>query len=162
MTSPTRSSGVDVLHVSPDDLAASEDIRALKARYFRCMDTKDWDAFADQFTSDATLDVSGEMRGPGSGDGFVRGREAIVAFVRGSIDPVTTVHHGHMPEIEIVSPTEATGIWAMEDMLRFPGGRDMHGYGHYHETYEKHGDQWRIKSSTLTRLRTDFMPAPAQ
>ena len=144
--------------MSPEDLAEHEDIKALKARYFRCLDTKDWVGFADQFTPDATLDVSGEMRGPDSNDGFVRGRAEIVAFVRGSIDAVTTVHHGHMPEIDIVSATEATGIWAMEDMLRWPAGGplvSMHGYGHYHETYEKVDGRWRIASTRLTRLRVD-------
>jgi hypothetical protein len=32
----------------------------------------------------------------------------------------------------------------------------MHGFGHYHETYEKADGQWRITSSTLTRLSMDF------
>jgi len=72
---------------------------------------------------------------------------------------VITVHHGHMPEIELTSATTATGVWAMEDMLRWPDGREMHGYGHYHETYEKVGGAWRIKSSKLTRLRTDLTQA---
>jgi SnoaL-like domain len=141
-----------------DDLKTVEEIKALKARYFRCMDTKDWDGFADQFTSDAALDVSGEMRASANDDGLLRGRSEITAFVRGAIDPVTTVHHGHMPEIEIVSPTQATGVWAMEDMLRWPEGspiRAMHGYGHYHETYEKSDGRWRIASLKLTRLQVD-------
>jgi hypothetical protein len=60
-----------------------------------------------------------------------------------------------MPEIEITSPTTARGVWAMEDMLRWPDGRELHGYGHYHETYERTDDGWRIKTLTLTRLRTD-------
>jgi hypothetical protein len=35
----------------------------------------------------------------------------------------------------------------------------MLGFGHYHETYEKSGDgEWRIKSSTLTRLHVDMTP----
>ena len=33
----------------------------------------------------------------------------------------------------------------------------LDGYGHYHETYEKGADGWRIKSSKLTRLHTDFV-----
>jgi hypothetical protein len=37
----------------------------------------------------------------------------------------------------------------------------MQGFGHYHETYEKVDDAWRIKSSTLTRLSMDFT-APAE
>ena len=46
----------------------------------------------------------------------------------------------------------------MEDKLRWPPGgpiRTLHGYGHYHETYEKLEEQWRIKTITLTRLRVD-------
>jgi hypothetical protein len=71
---------------------------------------------------------------------------------------VVTVHHGHMPEIEITSDDTATGIWAMEDKLRWPEGSPigwMHGYGHYHETYERVDGAWRIKTLTLTRLRID-------
>ncbi len=101
-----------------------------------------------------------------SGDGVVRGRAEIAAFVRGAIDAVTTVHHGHMPEIEILSPTRATGVWAMEDMLRWPEGapiRALHGFGHYHETYEKADGRWRIATTKLTRLRVDVeMPTDPQ
>jgi hypothetical protein len=64
-----------------------------------------------------------------------------------------------MPEITLTSDTTATGIWAMEDHLWWPEGspiRHLHGYGHYHESYEKDADgEWRIKELTLTRLRTD-------
>ncbi len=119
-----------------EQLLAIEDIKQLKARYFRCMDTKDWDGFAAVFAPNAVLDVTGET---GTDEGIVRGNELIAEYVRGHVDPVTTVHHGHMPEIEITTPTTATGIWAMEDMLRWPEGSpisELHGYGHYHETYE--------------------------
>lgn len=162
-------------------LMAIEEIKQLKARYFRCMDTKDWDGFADstgrrrraaapaaavgkaaafaQFTPDAMMDVSGEMGGDGDDDtGITRGNRAIAEFVRSAIDDVVTVHHGHMPEIDVDSPTTATAVWAMEDMLRWPDGaplREMHGYGHYHERYEKHDGKWRIASTRLTRLRVD-------
>jgi hypothetical protein len=43
----------------------------------------------------------------------------------------------------------------MEDMLWWPPGgpmTHMHGYGHYHETYERTSDGWRIKTLRLTRL----------
>ena len=141
-----------------DRLTAVEEIKALKARYFRCMDTKDWDAFANLFSADASIDMSGEMRASKSDVGIIHGRNEIVAFVRNAINDVTTVHHGHTPEIDLVSPTRATGIWAMEDSLRWPKGapiRSLHGYGHYHDTYEKHDDRWLIASTRLTRLRLD-------
>jgi hypothetical protein len=142
------------------DLGAVEAIKALKARYFRCMDTKDWDGFAQVFAPDAVMDMRAET--PSTPDdpdaGLTRGNEAIAAFVKSHIDDVITVHHGHMPEIEIISPTTARGVWAMEDHLWWPEASpltQMHGYGHYHETYEQVGGEWRIKTLTLTRLRID-------
>lgn len=137
-------------------LLAIEAIKQLKARYFRCMDTKDWDGFAAVFAPDAVMDVTDEM-----GDttkGVQTGDVEIAAFVRAHIDAVETVHHGHMPEIEITSPTTASGVWAMEDHLRWPGGgslHSMHGYGHYHETYVLVDGAWRIARLRLTRLRLD-------
>jgi hypothetical protein len=47
----------------------------------------------------------------------------------------------------------------MEDELWWPAGSPithLHGYGHYHETYVKGADGWRIASMTLTRLHRIF------
>jgi hypothetical protein len=132
-----------------DDL---EQIKQLKARYFRMMDTKDWDGLAAVFTDDVEIDMSGE------GGGITRSVAEYMPFLRENIEHVSTVHHGHMPEITFTSSTTATGIWAMEDKLWWPAGAPiahLHGYGHYHETYEKTDDGWRIKTMTLTRLRRD-------
>lgn len=130
-----------------DDMEA---IKQLKARYFRTMDTKDWETMRQVFTDDVLMDTTD------SGGDIVEGADRFLAFLREALDAVVTVHHGHTPEIELTSASSATGIWAMEDMLRWPDGRELHGYGHYHETYEKGDGVWRIKSSTLTRLRMDF------
>ncbi len=143
-------------------LAAIEAIKALKAGYFRCMDTKDWVGFAEQFTPDAVMDINIDLGGSvGDAAGIIRGNQAIADSVRGFVGDVLTVHHGHMPEIEVMSATTARGIWAMEDMLRWPEGaamREMHGYGHYRETYEKVDGRWRIASTQLSRLRVDIDP----
>jgi uncharacterized protein (TIGR02246 family) len=135
-----------------DDVEA---IKQLKARYFRTMDSKDWAAMRTVFTDDVVVDTSS------SGGGVVEGADDFLAFLSATIGDVVTVHHGHMPEIELTSATTATGIWAMEDMLRWPNGMELHGYGHYHESYEKADGQWRIKATTLTRLRVDISGAPA-
>jgi len=127
-----------------------ESIKQLKARYFRAMDTKDWDAMRLVFADDVVMDTTE------SGGGVLRGGDACIAFLRETIGDVVTVHHGHTPEIELTSATTATGVWAMEDMLRWPNGSELHGYGHYHETYEKVDGTWRIKTLRLTRLRMDF------
>ena len=133
-----------------DDVEA---IKQLKARYFRTMDTKDWDAMRSVFADDVVVDTSA------AGGGVVTGADEFIAFLRDTIGEVVTVHHGHMPEIDVTSPTTASGIWAMEDMLRWPNGMELHGFGHYHETYAKTDDGWHIATTTLTRLRTDFSNA---
>jgi hypothetical protein len=47
------------------------------------------------------------------------------AFPTAMIGDVLTVHRYHAPEIQITSAAEATGIWAVEDMARFPDGLDL-------------------------------------
>ena len=123
-----------------DDIEA---IRRLKARYFRTMDTKDWDGMREVFTDDVVMDTTD------SGGTVVTGADEFIAFLRETLDGTVTVHQGHMPEIDLTSEATATGIWALNGMR-------LDGYGHYHETYEKRGDGWRIKSSKLTRLHADF------
>jgi uncharacterized protein (TIGR02246 family) len=133
-----------------DDLEA---IRQLKARYFRTMDTKDWAGMREVFTDDVVLDTSA------AGGSVVSGADEFMSFLQEVLTGAVTVHQGHMPEITLTSPTTAIGIWALNDIVIWPDGTRLVGYGHYHETYEKTGDDWKIKSSTLTRLHTDFYPA---
>jgi hypothetical protein len=130
-----------------DDLEA---IKQLKARYCRTMDTKDWAAMRTVFADNVMVDSSD------SGGNVITGANEFVEFLEGVIGGAVTVHQCHTPEIELTSATTASGIWAMEDMLRWPDGSELHGYGHYHETYEKREGVWRIASTKLTRLRMDF------
>jgi len=135
-----------------DDLEA---IKQLKARYFRTMDTKDWVGMREVFADDVVVDTTD------SGGGVITGADEFMAFLRETLADVVTVHHGHTPEIELTSPTTATGIWAMQDVLRWPNGGRLHGYGHYHETYELIDGAWRIRASKLTRLHMDLTGADA-
>jgi hypothetical protein len=141
-------------------LTAIEEIKQLKARYFRCMDTKDWPGLLAVFSPDAEFDMRGEAADKSkAADALIVGNANIMPFIRNAVLELTTVHHGHMPEIEIISATTAKGIWAMEDVLRWPAGaavKTLHGYGHYHETYRKTEEGWRIQSSRLSRLRVDI------
>jgi uncharacterized protein (TIGR02246 family) len=139
-----------------EQLLAIEEIKQLKARYFRCMDTKDWAGFEAVFAPDASVDYT--PPGANSGDWSASGRERIVEFVRRIVEPAITVHHGHMPEVEVTSPTTARAIFAMEDLIWWPEGsrrRTLHGWGHYHESYIKMDGKWLIKTLRLTRLRVD-------
>ena len=130
-----------------------EDIRRLKARYFRTMDQKDWDAWAQVFAAEAVMEVP-EV------DMVLTGRAAIVEFVSGALAAAQTVHHGHMPEIDLTGPDTATGIWAMDDYVEWPtretGERSgLRGYGHYYEEYVRQDGAWRIGRTRLVRLRVD-------
>ena len=131
-----------------DDVEA---IRRLKARYFRTMDTKDWDGMRQVFTDDAGHRHERRRRRRRAG------ADEFMAFLEEALGGTVTVHQGHMPEIDLTSETTATGIWALNDIVIWANGVRLDGYGHYHETYEKGADGWRIKSSKLTRLHTDFV-----
>lgn len=137
------------------DLLEIEAIKQLKARYFRLMDTKDWEALAEVFTPDVEVDVS-EDAGPEAG--HVRGRDEFIAGLQQVIGPARTVHHGHMPEIRLTGPDSAEGIWSMFDYVEFPSEGapvGLKGYGHYLEAYSKSDGHWRIAKLKLTRLRRD-------
>jgi len=122
----------------------------LKARYCRCLDTKDWAGYAAVFADDAVLDTSpaGGLR--------IEGRDVLVAYVRSSIGEDTfTAHHIHAPEIVIDGDT-ATGIWAMQDRNIWPSGRKLLGFGHYHERYVRKQGAWKIAKSKLTRINVEM------
>lgn len=129
-----------------------EAIKQLKARYCRYLDTKQWDDWRQLFTDDFVSDTSG------SGGTVIHGADEFVAFVRGTLGKPSqpTAHQVHAPEIALTSDTTATGIWALQDVVRLAPGVNLDGRGHYHETYEKLDGRWLIKTSTLTRLREDF------
>lgn len=145
-------------------LAAIEDIKKLKARYFRCVDTKDWEQLAQVFTPDVRFDrtLGNALRDPWTGVWdpplpevplIVSGRDAVVRMVRAATEHVHTVHHGFMPEIDILGETTARGVWAMCDELRDQAHRlIVSGSGYYHETYECSTAGWAIKTAKLVRL----------
>ncbi|MFI6953981.1 nuclear transport factor 2 family protein [Nocardia sp. NPDC050408] len=148
----TRVSADPVAAAAPDAatvVAAVSAIKQVKARYFRAVDTKDWELLKQQVTPDVVIDTTG------SAGIITTGADTFIAYLQATIGPARTVHHGHMPEIEVQSPTTATGVWALQDLLIFPGNIRVVGFGHYHETYAFDGERWRIKSSKLTRLYLD-------
>jgi hypothetical protein len=135
-----------------------EALRQLKARYFRYLDTKDWDAWREVFADDVEGTFDNAVA-TGGGDPMSQtwsGADELVTAIRTVLDGCTTVHHGHTPEIVLESPTTARGIWAMADIVDFPGGHSLSGAGHYHETYSKIAGQWRIQTIHLTRTRMVF------
>lgn len=137
-------------------LLAIEQIKQVKARYFRSIDTKDIALLRTVFTDDATFDVrtAVTLEPDPDGRGYQEGGDAITAFIAAAIAPNRCVHHGHCHEIEVLSETEARGVIAMEDMVYLDADQSLifHGMGHYHETYRKVDGQWRIHTLRLSRV----------
>ena len=149
------------------NLVHAEAIRTLKARYFRNMDQRDWVAMDDVFAEDAVMDMRSEMVALADAGmavdpqgGLIEGREAILKAMSGALVGTITVHHGHMGEIDILSETDAEGIWPMRDIILMPEGspvRQLRGYGHYHERYRRvAAGEWRIAHLRLNRLLVEW------
>ena len=127
-----------------DDIEA---IKQVKARYGRAADTKDLALLRTTVTDDFVCDTGA------GGRGATRGIEAFIERVR--TNPDVTVHHALMPEIELTSPSTATGTWAVHLFARSAGGRTIDAFGHYTDTYARVDGSWRLSSLQLEWLHTE-------
>ena len=139
-----------------------EEIKQLKARYFRLYDSRRWEEFRELFTDDVHVWIEGFEHSYDNADDFVES-----AIERNTTATGPTVHHGHMPEIEITGDGTATGIWAMFDFIdrvsAEAGTRLVReGYGWYEEQYRKDNGSWKIASMRVTRIRVDDIPGAAR
>jgi hypothetical protein len=175
------SRGEDPASRAPQAATVTQAITSTKARYCRGCDTKDWELFGSSFAEDATFDLGHFQFGadPQTGDRVVsgtvsgdvletftagltwpiEGRPQIVEFSRIGMDPVVSAHHVFAPEIDLLTPSTAAVVWPMEDYTWYPPAypvSSMHGFGHYHETYELVGGRWLIKTLRLSRIRVEW------
>jgi hypothetical protein len=135
-------------------------ISEVKARYCRCLDTKDWAGYADVFAEDLELDTR-----PAGGT-LTHGRDESLRVVRAAVETAATCHHVHSPEMTIEGDV-AHVVWAMQDRVVWGedrrdrmGNAGHTGFGHYHERYERRNGRWCIAKQTLTRLHMDVYPLP--
>ncbi len=117
-------------------MVALEEIFRLKGRRDRALDTRDWETYIALHVPDHVSENEGEQ--PRSG---ARGNALWVAK---TLEGVQTVHHSHTPEIVFESASQARGVWGMEDILVDEASKRLllHGFGFYHERYEKRGGEW--------------------
>lgn len=145
-------------------LIAIEELRQLKARYFRGVDSGDGELVKALLAEDCELNYRGCCTDPASGRDFLppmnvvlRGRDAWRSDGMSRLG-IVSVHQGHNFEVNFESDTRAHGIWSMTDRMFFPAGGEfaqLTGYGHYHETYEKVDGAWLLKTTRITRLRVE-------
>ena len=141
--------------------AAIEEIRLVKARYWRGVDTRDDEMVRAILADDCLLDYRGCCTDPVSGIDHLPVMNVVLEgrdnWQTDNTDgpQAVTVHQGHQHEIEVASEREATGIWYFTDRFFMPPGSPfsrLTGYGTYHDTYSRDGAGWRLQSTRIERF----------
>ena len=145
-------------------LVAIEEIKMVKARYFRGVDTNDADLVRGILAEDCVLDYMGCCTDPVTGRDYL---PAMNMVMRGKASwssaglaaaGIVSTHHGHNCEVTLTGGATASAIWSMTDRLFMPAGAAfsvMIGYGYYHETYERVDGIWKIKTLRIQRIRVE-------
>jgi hypothetical protein len=136
-------------------LVAVEEIKKLKYRYFRCFDMADLRGISELFHPDVTLDVNG-----GVYRFRLEGRDKFLEMVRdGAHAEMIMQHNGHHPEIDLVSPIEARGVWYLQDAV-WEFRRKLHitGAAIYRDRYLKVDGTWLIKDVGFERIHEIVEP----
>ena len=133
-----------------------ENIRRLKYKYFRCVDLKLWDELAECFAEDARTSYA-------DGKYQLQGLDAILRFLKKGIGPdyVTAIHHGHHPEIDVLSNTMAKGKWALYGYRI--DNREKTAYRHgaiYEDEYVKVNGEWKISVTGYTNIFEEIVKRP--
>lgn len=141
--------GIEELRKDIQRLMDIEAIKQLKHAYFRCVDTANLEELGTLFHEDVTVHFVG-----GTYEWNVQGREEYVnniamSFSREAIGQ----HNAHHPEIQILSETEATGIWYLADnMWILNHNVKTHGTAIYWDRYLKVDGKWQIKDTNYERV----------
>ncbi len=130
-------------------LSDIEEIRLLKHRYFRGIDTADTALLADLFTDDLYVDYRG-----GNYRVSLQGKDNMMEFLANSFHSgAAAMHHGHMPEITITGEDTADGIWYLEDIfINLDSGHHTIGSAIYKDTYRRVGGKWKIERTEYDRV----------
>ncbi len=138
-----------------------EEIKQLKSRYCRCIDTKDWVELEKTYTTDTRIDLGDEKALP-EFQGAIVGIPAVIKSMSDALGDGCSIHICFLPEIELVSPDRARGIWGLEYRTRQPKGSPiptLHGFAFSHDEYERHDGRWLIKSVRLQTMWNDAVPS---
>jgi hypothetical protein len=134
---------------SLQQLSDLEEIRALKHRYFRAIDTGDMPLLASVLAEDVAVDYRG-----GGYRARVQGKAEMVEFIANAFPAsALAMHHGHMPDIGFTGPDSAEGIWYLEDVF-IDLARDTRtdGTALYRDQYRRIEGAWKIARTEYDRV----------
>lgn len=136
-------------------LVAIEDIKQLKARFMRCIDTKDLVCLRDEvFAPGAEIVFVGADY-----DIRASGWTEIEKFYQGAFTAKKFgMHHAHTPEITVEGQT-ARGTWYLHDVfVNLEENWTLQGSALYEDDYAELDDGWRIMGTTYRRLWEETTP----
>jgi hypothetical protein len=141
--------GIEELRRDIQMLMDIEAIRQLKHAYFRCIDTANFAELAELFHPEVSVHFVG-----GTYEWKLDGREAYLSSITQAFHRQSIGHHnGHHPEIQVLSDTEATGIWYLNDhMWQLDSGFYTRGTALYWDRYLKVDGRWLIKDTRYRRV----------
>ncbi|MBP8926060.1 MAG: nuclear transport factor 2 family protein [Pseudomonadales bacterium] len=141
--------GLDELRRDIQMLMDIEAIRQLKHAYFRCVDTANFTELAELFHDEVTVHFIG-----GTYEWKLNGKAEYLAAVTQAFNAQAIGHHnGHHPEIQILSETEATGIWYLADnMWQLSSNHFTTGTAIYWDRYRKVDGRWLMIDTRYRRI----------
>jgi len=128
-----------------------EAIRALQARYQRCLDTRDFEGLGECFTENAVSSY-------GNGSMSYTGRKAILDFLREAMTlRMPSSHLIHGGEIDVRDSGSASAKWYLEDYLLHQKYKmKLHGTAIYDVEYVKLDGLWHISAIGYKRCYEYF------
>ncbi len=136
------------------ELEEFEQIKRLKYRYFRALDTNDWAMMKECLSETCVANYDG-------GKYSFDGRAKIIDFFNTYMCRPTliTLHQAHHPEIELLDEDNATGIWYLQDIvIDLEANTTLRGAGFYHDHYQRIKDEWRIQDTGYERTYEEVEP----
>jgi hypothetical protein len=140
-------------------LSDLEDIRTLKHRYFRGIDTADAALLEGLFTDDVEVDYRG-----GGYRVAVTGKADMLEFLANSFHSgALAMHHGHMPEITLAGEDHAEGVWYLEDIfINLETKTHTIGSALYRDRYRREDGRWKIARTEYDRVIELIFPLAPQ
>jgi len=134
----------------------TDELAALKYRYLRALDTKQWDEFESCFVPEATGDYDGLE---------FADRAELVSYMRENLgDEMVTMHHVHHPEIT-VDGDSARMRWYLHDKVIVAAlGFLLEGAAFYDDRCVRTSEGWRFSHTGYRRTyetTTDLADIPS-
>ena len=151
---------VEALEKEVQRLKDIEELKELKGKYFRCLDSKLWAELETTLSPNIVTSYSdGKLvfHGP---------KEVAGYFAQSMPDTEVTLHQGHTPEFEFESDTVAYGHWYLQDNLIFGpenqySGTQIQGSAFYTDKYEKVDGKWYILETGYVRVYEEMFQRDA-